>query len=78
MTQLNGEKCIACRRDSPSVTAEEVTQLQPQVSDWDLLDDSGIPKLDRTFKFGDFVQALAFTNAIGDLAEAAIVPNPFP
>ncbi len=70
MTQLYGEKCVACRRDSPSVTADEITQLKPEVSDWELVDDSGIPKLDRTFRFGDFVQALAFTNAIGNMAES--------
>jgi 4a-hydroxytetrahydrobiopterin dehydratase len=70
MTQLNGEKCVACRRDSPSVTADEVAQLKPEVSDWELLDDAGIPKLDRTFRFDDFAQALAFTNAIGDMAES--------
>ncbi len=70
MTQLNGEKCVACRRDSPSVTADEIVKLKPEVLDWELLDDGGIPKLDRTFRFGDFVQALAFTNAIGNLAEA--------
>ena len=70
MTQLNGEKCVACRRDSPSVTADEIAELKPKVSDWELVDDAGIPKLDRTFRFGDFVQALAFTNAIGNLAES--------
>ena len=70
MTQLDEEKCVACRRDSPSVTADEIAQFKPQVADWELLDDSGIPKLDRTFRFPDFVQALAFTNAIGDLAES--------
>ena len=70
MTQLYGEKCVACRRDSPSVTANEIAQLKPEVSDWELLDDAGIPKLDRTFRFGDFVSALAFTNAIGNLAES--------
>ncbi len=70
MTQLYGEKCVACRRDSPSVTADEIAQFKPEVSDWELLDDGGIPKLDRTFRFDDFAQALAFTNAIGDMAES--------
>ena len=47
MTQLHGEKCVACRRDSPSVTADDIAQLKPEVSDWELVDDAGIPKLDR-------------------------------
>ena len=70
MSQLYQERCVACSRDSPSVTEEEVKQLRPAVSNWDLLDDDGIPKLDRTFSFRSFEQALAFTNAVGGLAEA--------
>jgi 4a-hydroxytetrahydrobiopterin dehydratase len=30
----------------------------------------GIKRLERTFKFKNFVQALAFTNKVGELAEA--------
>ena len=70
MSELYQEGCVACRRDSPSVSEEEVEQLRPAVSDWDLLDDDGIPKLDRTFRFRSFEQALAFTNAVGVMAEA--------
>ena len=68
--QLSQQKCTACRRDSPHVTAEEIGRLRPEIPDWELLDEGGVPKLDRRFKFRDFGQALAFTNAIGQLAEA--------
>ena len=43
--------------------------LLPQILDWSLVDEQDIPKLDRVFKFKNFVDALAFTNCIGDLAE---------
>ena len=69
MTALNSEKCTACRRDSPPVTNEETIGLLPQIADWSLVDEQDIPKLDRLFKFKNFVDALAFTNVIGDLAE---------
>ena len=69
MTSLNSEKCTACRRDSPPITIEEKTSLLPQISHWNLVDEEDIPKLDRSFKFKNFVDALAFTNIIGDLAE---------
>ena len=68
--QLYQQKCTACRRDSPHVTVEEIDQLRPEIPDWELLDQGGVPKLDRSFKFRDFEQALAFTNVIGRLAEA--------
>ena len=70
MGQLNQEKCVACRRDSPPVTELEVAELHPQVPQWDLISDDGVPKLDRLFRFGDFRQALNFTNELGNLADA--------
>ena len=69
MTGLNNEKCVACRRDSPSVTDAEVAQLKPELPDWELTSENGIPKLDRVFKFKDFQQALDFTNQLGSLAD---------
>ena len=56
--------------DSPHVTDEELAKLQPQVSDWSLIQEDGIRKLDRLFRFRNFLQALAFTNRVGELAEA--------
>ncbi len=70
MTSLANEKCTACRRDSPSVSAEEIAVLHPQAPDWEIIDVESVPKLDRVFRFRDFAQALAFTNRVGELAEA--------
>ena len=69
MTELSRERCTACRRDSPSVSEEEISALHPQTSEWELIDRNGVPKLDRVFRFSDFAQALDFTNRIGELAE---------
>ena len=69
MTELSRERCTACRRDSPSVSEEEISALHPQTSKWELIDRNGVPKLDRVFRFSDFAQALDFTNRIGELAE---------
>ena len=69
MTLLARERCTACRRDSPSVTQEEISALHPQTPDWEIIDRDSIPKLDRTFGFRNFAEALAFTNRVGELAE---------
>ena len=69
MTLLSELKCEACRRGAPTVTDEEIAALRPQVSDWDLLELDGVKRLRRVFEFGDFAQALEFTNAVGALAE---------
>ena len=49
---------------------EEVRELKPQMPEWAMIEEDGIPKLDRLFKFRNFTQALAFTAAVGDIAEA--------
>ncbi|HEU5015428.1 MAG TPA: 4a-hydroxytetrahydrobiopterin dehydratase [Roseiflexaceae bacterium] len=69
MTNLIGERCVACRRDSPRVTAEEIAELQPQIPDWDMPERDGVARLERAFTFPDWAQALAFTNKVGQLAE---------
>lgn len=66
---LTQEKCVACRRDAPTVTEAEVAELQPQVPDWELVEVDGIARLRRVFAFEDFAQALEFTDRVGALAE---------
>jgi 4a-hydroxytetrahydrobiopterin dehydratase len=69
MEELTEQKCVACRVGAPSVTAEEITLLKPQVPDWQIITEDGIPKLDRQFKLKNFKDAIAFTDAIGVAAE---------
>ena len=69
MTNLTQERCVACRRDSPRVTDAEIAELKPQIPEWNIVEREGIPRLERTYRFPDFVQALAFTNRVGALAE---------
>ena len=69
MSLLNQEKCVACRWDSPHATQDEIDQLLPQISDWSLVQEDGINKLDRAFRFADFQTALDFTRLVGNLAE---------
>jgi 4a-hydroxytetrahydrobiopterin dehydratase len=66
---LAGQKCVACRRDAPTVTDEEIADLHPQVPDWELVEEAGIKRLRRVFSFDDFAQALEFTNDVGKIAE---------
>lgn len=69
MTTLKLERCVACRADSPRVTEAEKQELFPQIPEWRIIERAGVPQLERTYKFKDFSQALAFTNRIGALAE---------
>jgi len=69
ITYLTEQRCVACRADSPRVTEKEIAVMHPQIQEWRLGEDNGIKQLTRTFKFPDFAQALAFTNAVGAIAE---------
>ena len=70
MEELTEQKCEACRVGAPSVTAQEIAQLHPQVPDWQIINEQGIRKLDRLFSFKNFRDALSFTDRVGEAAEA--------
>jgi 4a-hydroxytetrahydrobiopterin dehydratase len=69
MEELTEQKCVACRVGAPSVTAEEIKEFQPIVPEWQIINEDNISKLDRQFKFKNFVDAIAFTDAVGGAAE---------
>ncbi len=70
MDELAQMKCEVCRVGAPTATDEEIAQYHPQVPEWKIVERDGIRRLERVFKFTDFAQALAFSNRIGELAEA--------
>jgi 4a-hydroxytetrahydrobiopterin dehydratase len=69
METLAEMKCVACRRDAPTVTDAEMAELHPQVPDWELVEVEGMQRLRRVFSFDDFAQALEFTDKVGEIAE---------
>jgi 4a-hydroxytetrahydrobiopterin dehydratase len=70
MAQLNQMKCVACRKGEPTVTEVELAEYSPQVPAWRIIKVDGIDRLERVFTFPNFVDALAFTNKVGELAES--------
>ena len=69
MEALTQMKCVACRKDAPTVTDDEIAELHSQVPDWDIVELDGIKRLRRVFSVDDFAQALEFTNKVAALAE---------
>lgn len=62
-------KCAACRGGEPTLTDAEIAELHLQVPFWAVIERKGIKKIERTFQFKNFVEALAFTNKVGEIAE---------
>jgi 4a-hydroxytetrahydrobiopterin dehydratase len=64
--ELTAKRCVPCEGGVAKLGEGEVCALQPQVPGWTIEDG----KLRRTFRFKDFVQAMAFVNWMAELAEA--------
>ena len=62
-------KCIPCRKGDPTLTDAEVTELLPQIPEWELVEVEGIRRLQRVFKLKNYVEAVAFTNKLAMTAE---------
>lgn len=64
------EHCEACRIGAPQVTLEQEGELLAQIPGWGIVEKDGVRQLERLFPFSNFVEALAFANQVGKLAEA--------
>ncbi|NIO84347.1 MAG: 4a-hydroxytetrahydrobiopterin dehydratase, partial [Candidatus Aminicenantes bacterium] len=67
MTELKDRECEACRVGAPLVTEEEIAELLPEIPEWEIIEEDGIKKLTRSFKFNNFSGALSFTVKVGEL-----------
>ena len=47
----------------------EIAHLQSQVPEWHVMERDSIKRLERTFKFRNFTESLAFTNQVANIAE---------
>lgn len=69
MINLAAGDCAKIRGGEPTLTAAEVEDLLLHVHEWQVKEVESMKRLERTFKFKNFAQALEFTNKIGALAE---------
>ncbi len=67
---LSQQTCVACRKDAPRITEQEIAELHPQIPDWKIVERDGILRLERVFTCQNFSAALDLTNRIGAIAEA--------
>ena len=71
MLELRQARCIPCSGKPSPLTDAEQQELLKQLPAWQIIEIEGVARLQRVFHFGNFAQALAFANGIGELAEAA-------
>ena len=68
MAGLADERCAALESGSPAAAPAELEELKAQVPDWTVVSD-GMDKLERSYTFGSFAEAIAFTDKVGAIAE---------
>lgn len=69
MDRLSNGSCVPCAAGAPALDAAQRATLLTELPDWNLIVEDGIARLQRSFSFRNFSQALEFTNAVGALAE---------
>lgn len=66
MPDLAEQSCVPCRGGVPPLEGTALASFAEQVPEWSVVDGHHV---EREFTFPNFVEALAFTNKVGELAE---------
>lgn len=67
MTSLSGKKCLPCLKTTPALQGKELKTVHKELGEsWTLVNDK---RLEKNFNFKNFKEALAFVNAIAEVAE---------
>jgi 4a-hydroxytetrahydrobiopterin dehydratase len=69
MTMLSEMKCVAVRKGEPTLTESQISEFMPQLLEWRVREVDGEKRLEKTFKFKDFAEAIAFTDQVGAIAQ---------
>lgn len=69
MINLAAGQCTACRGGELTLTDAEIEDLLLHVIGWQVKEVDGVKRLEKVFKFKNFVEAMDFTNKIAVIAE---------
>jgi 4a-hydroxytetrahydrobiopterin dehydratase len=68
MNDLAQLHCSAVSSSTPRLYERDINQYLMNLSDWEFYEKESMPRLEKTFKFKDFIQAMAFTNQVAQVA----------
>lgn len=68
MTTLADRRCQSCHKDATPVDEAQSRALLEELPGWRIEVHGGERQLRKVYRFDDFDQALAFANAVGELA----------
>jgi 4a-hydroxytetrahydrobiopterin dehydratase len=66
--KIQDEQCAPISAASQLLNSGEIEKLLKLIEGWDEIEESGEKRLRRSFKFKNFIEAMAFTNRIAEIA----------
>lgn len=66
MSDLAKKNCVPCKGGVPPLKGDAIKSMLAHLDGWEVVEEHHLRK---TYKFKDFVQALAFVNRVGAVAE---------
>ncbi|XP_012091912.1 pterin-4-alpha-carbinolamine dehydratase 2, mitochondrial isoform X2 [Jatropha curcas] len=68
---LAAKKCVPCNsKDIRAMTEESANEMMPKVAGWNLVNEDGTLKLNRSWKVKSFTKGLELFQLVGNVAEA--------
>lgn len=67
VSDLRNRRCVPCEGGDKPLGKEEIDRLLPLLASWKLQDG---PRLERSFRFKNFREAIGFVNRVAEVAEA--------
>ncbi len=69
MDDFHNKPCEPSQMGDPMMPPEEIQLQNTRIPSWEIIEEGGVKKLHKQFKFKNFQQALSFTNRLGEIAE---------
>lgn len=63
-------KCTVCQSGDIPLDREEIAHYHDSVPDWQVVNEDGVDKLKRIYKFKEYASALKFAHAVAEAADA--------
>lgn len=69
MSDLVSMHCERVSKEDSTVSEEDLQKFKSQIPNWSIIEKDGSRRIQRSYSFDDFEEALEFTNEVGELAE---------
>ncbi len=66
---LRNQACVPCEVGAPTATEEEIKGYLGELSGWEVVEEEGMKRIKKVFKFKDFKEAVKFTDKVAARAE---------